>query len=638
VCKALPTAACSTPSRGRGDAIDHRNAARGFWEAQVAHTFANDARESDGGRPSTAERYRGGLGTAAPDPGYELQLPRNWGTAELPLSASRPMAGHRLFVGGEIQDGFASTCARSLSRQADLRQQRGQSRRCSGRRGDSTARTPATTGRHLAAALLDQQSRAHRTDYADFVRGAVVKPRVALIAPALCGRHHQVALPAAPFRAPGIYERFFKRRRRLAESTAQDLRARAGGRTFEVEHTHQREATRCRCSSRATSAASRKAESARRRRALGGRERQPCQASSREPGGGSCTAPGPRPRCLGRPSGSAVLRLVRLEPGAGRHRGPGGFQGAPIANSPRHSGALRLLYPISCRRCFRSRTEAVYGGPRHHPSPTRSEPDRLVGESLSVETPASRGEYARWKPPLWSVRLRPARPSASLLPGGFPEIPFPGHAVPQIGRHAAASSCGLLLDAASRRQRRSRRPHWGMPEVWRSVEGGAPGQDGRPRRAARPSWVFSRAPARCCSHAGARWAMRSAMKWIASFPENRGARAPRPPPASICCETTRETGAPASSARRGSDHHAAGTGAVAAVAAGCWRVPGPGSPRSSGPGRVGAAALQALRHTLPGDPDRPSLGAAGRDRQAVREGTRRGKQRRRPRRQSEART
>jgi len=75
-------------------------------------------------------------------------------------------------------------------------------------------------------------------------------------------------------------------------------------------------------------------------------------------------------------------------------------------------------------------TEAVYGGPRHTVSDS-TEPDRLLGESLQWNAGLS-GEYARWNL-RYGAFVYDLLDERVSLPGG-PEIPFPGHAVPQIGR------------------------------------------------------------------------------------------------------------------------------------------------------------------------------------------------------------
>src|SRR5438094_3558403 len=98
--KAVPTAAFDTVFGTPGTQTADR---RGFLEAQVAHTFANglgiDARAA-----FDAERYRGDWQYRGAGPGYDSSF-ENWGTGELRFRLPA-MGGHRLFLGGEIQDRF----------------------------------------------------------------------------------------------------------------------------------------------------------------------------------------------------------------------------------------------------------------------------------------------------------------------------------------------------------------------------------------------------------------------------------------------------------------------------------------------------------------------------------------------------
>jgi alanine dehydrogenase len=87
------------------------------------------------------------------------------------------------------------------------------------------------------------------------------------------------------------------------------------------------------------------------------------------------------------------------------------------------------------------------------------------------------------------------------------------------------------------------------------------------------------------------------MKWIASFPENRARGLP--PTSGLIVLNDARTGAPRAvlDADRITTLR---TGAVAAVAARMLARSGAEVAAILGPGRVGAAAVQALRHTLPG--------------------------------------
>ena len=90
---------------------------------------------------------------------------------------------------------------------------------------------------------------------------------------------------------------------------------------------------------------------------------------------------------------------------------------------------MRLLHAL-VPQVLSISTEAIYGGPRHTVADP-SESDRMVGESLQWNAGLS-GEYARWNLSYGAFVYNLLDEHISL-PGG-PEIPFPGHAVPQIGR------------------------------------------------------------------------------------------------------------------------------------------------------------------------------------------------------------
>ena len=136
----------------------------------------------------------------------------------------------------------------------------------------------------------------------------------------------------------------------------------------------------------------------------------------------------------------------------------------------------------------------------------------------------------------------------------------------------------------------------GMPEVVEIVEAAlqdkAAGRVEMPPKLGlqpRPGAVLQAMPARVGDALG--------MKWIASFPENRAHGLP--PTTGVIVLNDARTGAP--QAVLDADRITTlRTGAVAAIAARMLARPGAGIAAILGPGRVGAAALQALRHTLPG--------------------------------------
>jgi outer membrane receptor protein involved in Fe transport len=103
--------------------------------------------------------------------------------------------------------------------------------------------------------------------------------------------------------------------------------------------------------------------------------------------------------------------------------------GTILANSPQHTGAVRLLYPV-VPEVLSFATELSYGSARYTVSDERN-PAQLVGEAIFWNVGLS-GEYAKWRV-RYGAHVFNALDQRPALPAG-PEIPFPGHAVPQLGR------------------------------------------------------------------------------------------------------------------------------------------------------------------------------------------------------------
>jgi outer membrane receptor for ferrienterochelin and colicins len=409
--KVIPTAAFDTVF---GEAGTETTDQRGFVEAQFAHTFSGglgiDARAA-----FDAERYRGDWLYRGAGPGYDSSL-ENWATGELRFRLP-PVAGHRLFVGGEIQDRFRVHVRSVTPGRPTFDNGPGNPAGVP----DSEAIYSAYAGddwRISPWLLLDAAVRID--DYADSF-GAVVNPRLALIAQPYAAGTSKLIFGRA-FRAPGIYERFFNDGG-ASQIAAQDLQPERVT-TLEVEHTHQ---VGDEVSLLVAGYFSRIEKLIR------------AAPVGTLPDGTVLTQFQNRDGFVH--SAGAELE-VRWTAGPGAlfsawyawslvrdDTGTGWFQGAPLPNSPEHTGAVRILYPLVPQLLSIS-TEAVYGGPRHTVADS-SEPDRLVGESLQWNAGLS-GEYARWNLS-YGAFVYDLLDERILLPGG-PEIPFPGHAVPQIGR------------------------------------------------------------------------------------------------------------------------------------------------------------------------------------------------------------
>jgi outer membrane receptor for ferrienterochelin and colicins len=409
--KVIPTAAFDTEFGAPGT---QTNDQRGFLEAHLAHTFANglgiDARAA-----FDAERYRGDWLYRNAGPGYDSSL-ENWGTGELRFQLPA-MGGHRVFLGGEIQDRFRIHVRAVTPGKQTFDNGPGNPAGAP----DSEVIYSAYAGddwRISPRLLLDAAVRID--DYADSF-GAVVNPRIALIAQPYAAGTTKLLFGRA-FRAPGIYERFFNDGG-ASQIAAQDLRPERVT-TFEVEHSHQ---LNDEVSLLVAGYFSRIENLI--RAAPAGTLPDGTVLSQFQNRVGFVHATGAEAEVRWT-AGPGVLfsawyawTLVRDDTGTGL------FQGSPLANSPQHTGAVRLLYPV-VPQVLSVSTEAVYGGPRHTVADA-TEPDRLVGESLQWNAGLS-GEYARWNL-RYGAFVYDLLDQRVSLPGG-PEIPFPGHAVPQVGR------------------------------------------------------------------------------------------------------------------------------------------------------------------------------------------------------------
>ena len=407
--KTLPTGAFDTVFGAGGTrTVDER----GFVEARLEHTFPTgfglDARASYDG-----QRYHGDWNYRLIGPGTDSSR-ENWIGAELRLRLP-PMLGHRLFAGAELQDRYlvhlvSSTPGKPTFDNGNGVQAPNSERTVSAYAGDDW--------RIAKRVLLDA---AVRIDgYADSF-GTVVNPRIALIAQPY-EEGTTKALFGTAFRAPGLYERFFNDggTTQIAATRLRPERIT----TFEIEHAHQLtdEVSLLAAGyfSRmenlihvATVAANPDGS------AVGQYQNRP----------GPVHSAGAEVELRWRPAPGALLDAWYTHAVVRDDTGSRWFRGAPLPNSPEHSAALRALVPIAPHALAAS-LELIYGGPRHTVSDAL-EPDRLVGESLQLNAGVS-GEYLRWRLRYgaWVYNLLDER---VVLPAG-PEIPFPGHAVPQIGR------------------------------------------------------------------------------------------------------------------------------------------------------------------------------------------------------------
>ena len=433
--KTLPTGAFDTTFGLDGTAtLDHR----GFVEGSYSHTFESgfgvDARVS-----YDDESYRGTWQYNVVGPGNDTSR-EQWGTAELRLRLPEVLH-NRIFFGGEVQDRW-NVHLTSYTPGAPLFDN------APGNPGglpDSELIASAYAGSDWRLGKRLQLDAAVRFD--DYLEqfpanappdvaqsfGYVVNPRVALIAQPYDDGTTKLMVGRA-FRAPGFYERFFNDGGQ-SQIAATDCRGASAATncglylkpetvsSAELEHTHQLND-----------------EVVLQGSAYFSRIDQLIRVGSVDLGGGNIVSQ--YQNRAGIVHSAGLEAEVRWQAGPGLlfsawyawslvrdDSGAALFQGRAVANSPAHTAAVRVLYPL-VSQVLSIASEAIYNGPRHTVADDNA-PDAVVGESLYWNAGLS-GEYARWglRYGAFVQNILDVRP---LLPGG-PEIPLASHAVPQLGR------------------------------------------------------------------------------------------------------------------------------------------------------------------------------------------------------------
>jgi outer membrane receptor protein involved in Fe transport len=412
--KAIPTGAFDTSLGTAGtDTTDHR----GFVEANFSHTLASglgvDARASYDGA-----RYRGNWQYNQIGPGYDTSV-EDWLDGELRVRLPE-FAGNRVFAGGEFVDKLRVNLTNFVP----------QAPYFSNVPGEKTGAIP-NTEKIVSGYLGDdfrisprlQIDAALRVDdYLDSSFGTVFNPRIAILAQPYTDGHTKLIFGQA-FRAPGIYERFYNDAG-FTQIAAANLRPERVT-TAEIEHAHQ-------WSDEVSLLVA----------GYFSRMQDLIRVVSVDPGpSAQCS-----PDCLQYQNRSGYVHSAGAELEVRWQAGPGTlfsawyafsfvrddsgaalFAGRPVANSPAHTGAVRMMLPIVSQALLVS-TEAIYGSPRHTVA-DQAEPDRQLGDSLLWNIGLS-GEYRNLRYGAFVQNILDRR---FTLPAG-PEIPFPGHAVPQYGR------------------------------------------------------------------------------------------------------------------------------------------------------------------------------------------------------------
>ena len=422
--KALPTGAFDTVFGAPGTSTRDQ---RGFVEADLNHAFASglgvDLRVSyDNQRYGGSWQYIGrAQGVLGNDTSTE-----DWADAELRLRLPA-FAGHRIFVGGEVQDRWNVSLTSYVPPDT-----RGQGENAWSNLPGNPGLAP-NSGLVFSGYLGDdwriarriQLDAAVRVDkYLDaFPAGSaetnfrpIANPRLALILQPYDDGTTKLLFGTA-FRYPGFYERYFNDGG-VSVAVADRLQPERIT-TFELEHTHQFTDEVSLVVAANYSVMKNLIDVA--AVAGGASQYQNAAAPTRGAGAEAEMRWQAQPGMLF--AAWYALAIVRQDP-------PGAqpFSGLAISNSPLHTAGLRALYPL-VQQALSVSTEAVYGSARNTLPDATSLAVAQVGESVLWNLGLS-GETARLRYGAFIADVLDQKPS---LPGG-PDIPFPNHAVPQTGR------------------------------------------------------------------------------------------------------------------------------------------------------------------------------------------------------------
>ena len=440
--KDLPTGAFDTIFGAPGTYTHDR---RGFVEAQFNHTFPSglglDLRASYDG-----ERYNGQWqynGTARGNFGSDLSA-EDWGTAEARLRLPE-LSGHRIFIGGEIQDRWkvdlnsivpAGLDGKGYTHWSNFADGIGAPDPVpnaelvmSGYAGDDWRISPRV--QLDAAVRVDKFVDSYPAKAPGAQPAPAVNPRVALLLQPYDSGHTKLLFGRA-YRYPGFYERYTNDGG-YSQVAAVNLQPEVVY-TGEVEHLHQLS------DEVAVTVAGYLSEM---QKLIRVGTPSPAQYANFQDLSQYQNRPFPvhaaggeiEVRWQAGPgllfSGWYAYSVVRDDSAMvnGVLVKTGWFRGAPLANSPASTGALRILHPLVSQTLSVS-SELVYGGPRRSIANVDGS-YALMGEALNWNLGLS-GEYPRYglRYGAFVYNLLDQKPS---LPAG-PEVSFPNHAIPQYGR------------------------------------------------------------------------------------------------------------------------------------------------------------------------------------------------------------
>ncbi len=421
--KALPTGAFDTVFGAPGTATRDQ---RGFVEANFNHAFASglgiDLRASyDNQRYIGRWQYNGrSPGELGNDTSTE-----DWGDAELRLRLPA-LAGHRVFLGGEVQDRFRVSLTSYVPPDTAGAGQNIWSN-LPGNPGlapDSGLVFSGYAGDDWRITRRIQLDAAVRVDkyFDNFPAGSaetnlqpIANPRLALILQPYDDGTTKLLFGTA-FRYPGFYERYFNDGG-VSQAIAVRLQPERIT-TFELEHTHQFTdevqlivAANYSLMKNLISVVD-----------AGGASQYQNAATPTHGAGAEAEL-----RWQGAPG---MLFAAWYALGVVRQDAPGAplLSGPSLPNSPLHTAGLRALYPV-VQQALSISTEAIYGSARNTLPDAASGAIAQVGETVLWNLGLS-GETSRLRYGAFIYDVLDQKPS---LPGG-PDIPFPNHSVPQTGR------------------------------------------------------------------------------------------------------------------------------------------------------------------------------------------------------------
>ena len=440
--KLLPTGAFSTIFDAPGTSLKDT---RGFVEALYDHTFASglgfDLRASyDGERYVGSWQYIGrALGTLGSDTSTE-----DWVTGELRLRLPE-WKGHRFFLGSEVQDRFHVDLTSYVPADTSGRHQSFFSNY-----DDGMGLGPATPGLPNSELVMSgylgddwRISRRVQLDLAVRVDKYVdnygpestqkefdpaVNPRLALLVNAYDAGHTKLLFGRA-FRAPGFYERYFNDNG-TTQIAANNLQPETVY-TAELEHSHQ-------VTDEVSVLVSGYLSEMRNLIRVGSPtgnadllqyQNRPFKVHAAGAEAEVRWQAGPGWLFSAWYAWSVVRDDGQVEPD-GTVSEFGWFRGTEVPNSPQHTGAVRLLYPL-IQGALSISTEVVYNSPRRAVQNDDGSFGNLIGEALFWNLGIS-GEYAPFglRYGAFVNNLLNERPS---FPAGA-EVPLPDHSVAQYGR------------------------------------------------------------------------------------------------------------------------------------------------------------------------------------------------------------